>query len=210
MTIHDILSSFFLEFINDNDKSIVESNVLKPPEVYHGDPWSYSSDFYSFAMVAYELLTGFVPLNDIEPQQIAKHVKNGLRPKFLSVVPEPYQTLISDCWSQNPRERPTFEQILHALENDAQLLTDIDGTLFFEYVDYVEKYQISTTSSDFQYIDFPLETDSKPTSQYIETLKYILSNENLPLKPKHWFKEFQYLNLEQEVSRNEFTTTYKA
>ena len=42
-------------------------------------------------------------------------VPNGLRPTFPAAIKQSIKNLIEKCWSQNPTDRPTFEEIFHKL-----------------------------------------------------------------------------------------------
>lgn len=60
------------------------------------------------------------------------------------MIPKPYRVLIECCWSQNPEERPTFEQIIEVLKNNKDFITDtVDECEYLDYIEYVEEYQAS-------------------------------------------------------------------
>lgn len=75
------------------------------PEVQKGQNQSYSSDVFSFSMIAYELFTGQKPC-----------IKKGeKRPDLSGIKIECIRNFISKCWSENPQDRPTFCEVLDIL-----------------------------------------------------------------------------------------------
>ena len=51
---------------------------------------------------------------------------------------------IDRCWSQNPENRPNFDEIVEELKNNPQFITEkVDQTVFRKYVDYIENYESS-------------------------------------------------------------------
>ena len=51
-----------------------------------------------------------------------------------------YRILIQNCWSKEPNERPTFDQIDKQLESDAGFITeDVDEDEYRQYIEKVKK-----------------------------------------------------------------------
>ena len=49
--------------------------------------------------------------------------------------------MIEIGWSEDPNERPTFDQIVHELENDPNFITqDIDKNQYFNYIKKLQVY----------------------------------------------------------------------
>ena len=85
------------------------------PELIVSNSYDNKVDVYAFAMILYEMAEGVrafkgMKLNDI----FNSVVKNQNRPEFTQATPEPLQELIAQCWDQDPKERPTFEEIFDA------------------------------------------------------------------------------------------------
>ncbi|KAG0610851.1 hypothetical protein M758_7G096800 [Ceratodon purpureus] len=80
-------------------------------------PFKY--DTYSFAMVCFEILTGYVPYSNVRPQEDKKKlIKEGNRPELPEDpkdCPLILKDLIERCWSQNPKMRPKFDVICSEL-----------------------------------------------------------------------------------------------
>ena len=110
--------------------------IYMAPEISTDEKYSKSSDVYAFSFIVYELLTLEVPFKNFSIQKIFKMiVSQGYRPKIKEDIPICYKELIEKCWSQNPDERPTFEQIIDDLKNNPDYITDlVDEAEFFDYV----------------------------------------------------------------------------
>lgn len=110
------------------------------PEVFE-EEYTKESDVFSFAMLAYELITGIEPYNGFNKINFQDEIKNkGNRPKFSDDIPDAYMQLIEGCWSDDPNERPSFDEIVNNLENNKDFITDsIDENEYLEYVQLIKK-----------------------------------------------------------------------
>ncbi|KAM8904120.1 mitogen-activated protein kinase kinase kinase 10 [Spinachia spinachia] len=87
------------------------------PEVIKVSLFSKSSDVWSFGVLLWELLTGEVPYREIDALAVAYGVAmNKLTLPVPSTCPEPFAQLLGECWSPNPRSRPSFTNILKRLQ----------------------------------------------------------------------------------------------
>jgi len=102
-----------------------------PPEVINSNKgylkvpfqlsYPFKCDTYSFAMVCYEILTGYLPFEKEKyngPRIIKEKILEGIRPKLPEdpkECPPMLKALIERCWSQDPRERPRFDLICSQL-----------------------------------------------------------------------------------------------
>ncbi|KAJ7646740.1 hypothetical protein FB45DRAFT_180933 [Roridomyces roridus] len=66
-----------------------------------------ASDVYAFACVCVELYTGRPPFSDAAEASALFAVVNGERPARPSGMPDTLWRLVSECWSENPRTRPS-------------------------------------------------------------------------------------------------------
>jgi serine/threonine protein kinase len=87
------------------------------PELFDGVNATEKVDVYSYAILLWECITGKVPWGHVpSPMQIIYYVGVlNQRPTLPKSVPEALKNLIQDCWTVNPKDRPTFEQILNRL-----------------------------------------------------------------------------------------------
>ncbi|BFU25977.1 tyrosine kinase, putative [Entamoeba histolytica HM-1:IMSS-B] len=91
------------------------------PECLANSNYSYSADVYSFAIILYETFTEQQAYIDderfIQPWTIPQFVIEGHRLEKPNDIPENYWNLINQCWTQDPEDRLTFNQIHHILIN---------------------------------------------------------------------------------------------
>lgn len=96
-------------------------------------PFKYSSnlsstgDVYSFAMVLYEIATLNVPFSGVDPALVVMAVREGQRPDIPPNVPDALRHVITSCWAQAPRDRPSFSWIVDELQRAAQELAATGG-----------------------------------------------------------------------------------
>jgi hypothetical protein len=84
------------------------------PEVINNAHFSKSSDVYAFGMILWEVYTRQEIYEGLSAAQIiAKVAHEGLRPQ----VPRhcPWSKIMTQCWKQDPAERPDFEGIVNNL-----------------------------------------------------------------------------------------------
>src|SRR5436190_9759475 len=78
------------------------------PEVLNGEPYTLSSDIYSFGVVMAELSSGKPPFHKRKHDiSLALDICNGLRPEFGKGTPEIYKKLAYKCMNANQNQRPT-------------------------------------------------------------------------------------------------------
>ena len=87
------------------------------PELFDGVNATEKVDVYSYAILLWECITGKVPWGHVpSPMQIIYYVGVlNQRPPLPDSVPDPFRKLIQDCWTVDPKDRPSFEEILNRL-----------------------------------------------------------------------------------------------
>ena len=87
------------------------------PEVLNGEPYTFSSDIYSFGVVMAELSSGKPPFHKRKHDtSLALDICNGLRPEFGKGTPEIYKKLAHRCMNADPSQRPTASELFDILE----------------------------------------------------------------------------------------------
>src|ERR1044071_3876036 len=82
------------------------------PEVLNGDPYTLSSDIYSFGEIMAELSSGKPPFHKRKHDaSLALEICNGLRSEFGKGTPDIYKKLAYRCMNANPNQRPTVNQL---------------------------------------------------------------------------------------------------
>ncbi|XP_044726843.1 mitogen-activated protein kinase kinase kinase 11-like [Chrysoperla carnea] len=90
------------------------------PEVIKQSLFSRASDVWSYGVLLWELLTGETPYRGIATLAVAYGVAvNKLTLPIPSTCPQTWKKLMEACWESDPHQRPTFEEILKALDGIA-------------------------------------------------------------------------------------------
>ncbi|KAK7302797.1 hypothetical protein RJT34_13693 [Clitoria ternatea] len=99
------------------------------PEMIKRKSYGRKVDVYSFGLILWEMLTGSIPYEDMNPIQAAFAVVNkNSKPVIPSSCQPAMRALIEQCWCLQPDKRPEFWQIVKVLEQFESSLT-CDGTL---------------------------------------------------------------------------------
>lgn len=95
-----------------------EYRIERPPEVIEGQQWSKESDIFSWAVVAYYLLTGVEAYPAAKGEDKAAKILRGrvispsdLKPGLSSAL----NNLVIGCLNKNPLKRPKVEMIISEL-----------------------------------------------------------------------------------------------
>jgi tRNA A-37 threonylcarbamoyl transferase component Bud32 len=92
----------------------VGTPIYTSPEILNNTPYSQSTDVYSFGLLLWTLYTQKMPYSEEELStvQVVKYVLDGNRPTIPSKAPADYKEIMTSCWSQDPEERPLFENVI--------------------------------------------------------------------------------------------------
>ncbi|KAK8880401.1 hypothetical protein M9Y10_003073 [Tritrichomonas musculus] len=118
------------------------------PEIHTKKEYTKATDVYAFAIIVYEIITNEIPFSNLKAFEIGYKVANNIRPEFKYEPPDSYKQLIESCWSQDPKDRPTFDDIVDDLENDSGFITEtVDENDYQMFIDYIKDYK--TTFVEF-------------------------------------------------------------
>lgn len=119
---------------------------MAPELMEDGDTCGIGIDVYAFALIAYEIVTGSEPFSSqkgkkINAVNLFQRVMKGERPEFNEFVTEQMKNLISKCWSQNPEDRPSFDEIFKLLVDDYKSFfqEDVDVEEINNYLELLEE-----------------------------------------------------------------------
>lgn len=137
------ISDFGLSKIIGNDDNNIRSGfkgtyAYSAPEMFRNE-YSKKGDVFAFAIIVYEIVTNEFPYSNLSPYQLAVQVQNGFRPSFKYDIPTCYRNLITSCWKDNPKERPSFEEIVQILRTEDEFTQNVDINEFFDYVDLIDE-----------------------------------------------------------------------
>ena len=81
------------------------------------EDYAEPADVFSYGIILWEMLTKECPYEGMTPIQCALSVLNeNKRPEIPGWCPQPFCVLIKECVEKDPKARPTFPQILAALD----------------------------------------------------------------------------------------------
>ena len=89
-----------------------------PPEMMRASSAKVNKkcDLYSYGMILFELFAHKKPYSDIHSDiEVATKVFSGQRPPIPPTLPQYLHKLIKNCWKENPRQRPTFDDFVHKI-----------------------------------------------------------------------------------------------
>jgi hypothetical protein len=111
------------------------------PEVSVGH-YGPKADVYSFGLIMYEIIVGNGLFScGANKVKLFVDLQNGWRPNIPSEVVEVSKSLIERCWSENPENRPSFDEILQILVNcDFQIISKVDSVEVKLYLTSVEEH----------------------------------------------------------------------
>ncbi|KAL7551792.1 hypothetical protein ACHAWF_014983 [Thalassiosira exigua] len=107
------------------------------PEVFRHEEYTETVDVYSYAMIFYYMLVGAPPWRGLSGlDAVTKAAVDGERPLIPRNVDERLSTLLKGCWDEDPRGRPSFEEIIARLNDysrdvfktkDGEVQTSVSG-----------------------------------------------------------------------------------
>ncbi|OHT01189.1 hypothetical protein TRFO_32077 [Tritrichomonas foetus] len=115
------------------------------PEIFTENHYNPKVDVYAFAILVYELITGCVAFAEIKNFAIiAQKVTAGQRPPFTRPIDPIYKDLITNCWAQNPIDRPNFVDIVDIIDKNINkfLVPGINKREFLEYQSKIREYSV--------------------------------------------------------------------
>ena len=175
---------------NETGMSFTESILCGTPEYIAPEIWqkkeySKASDVYAFSLIVYEMITNEPPFpKDLNCIQIVYQVlKKNYRPTLDKPIPSSYKKLIESCWKSDPKERPSFDEIISLLHKDSGFLTSkIDKTKFEKFVEKINGSSKSINENE-------LILKKQRFQEYMDKIKIIIEEEelNLPEFPRNIF-----------------------
>ncbi|KAK8888185.1 hypothetical protein M9Y10_039249 [Tritrichomonas musculus] len=128
------------------------------PEVITGDRFNTKADVYAFGILMYEVIGGKRAYSDllhgknpINIYQLKKKIElEDLHPKFDFPITKSLQQMIEKCWSRDPKERPTFNELFKKLSLSSEdFFFDFEGN--YEEPKIVDDDEDDENEEDFKY-----------------------------------------------------------
>ena len=113
---------------------ILGTPLWMAPELFEGRQYDKSIDVYAFAMILYQLITNQMPFGGhIQTGELMDKIFKRERPEIPATIPEIFRQLLNRCWAQNPKERPSFDEIIEILAKDECTIDGCDIKRLREY-----------------------------------------------------------------------------
>lgn len=209
--------------------------IYMAPEVFEGTRYNEKADVYSFGILMYEVVTNSIPYPSLQKGKMKvfpftqKVIEKNLRPKFEVPVKKSIKRLIKKCWSKNPSERPTFEEIFKKLaynmesfevnlndeeeeelneedENNKFYLKDVNVEEILSYADDIDSNEDNIDEKIMSLIN-PIKEENEKLKSDLDELK----NEIILLKEKQELQNHELQQKDQEIKelKNEITKLKK-
>ena len=131
------IADFGLAKLIDPDRALSQTMgagtpLYQAPEIAHGsDSYGLEVDVYSYAIVLYVIVTAQL----CESTEYCKKIRKGAyaRPLLTKSMSDSYKTLVERLWHEDPKERPTFREIVEALGNPEFFPEYVTDPVFIEY-----------------------------------------------------------------------------
>ncbi|KAK6490134.1 mitogen-activated protein kinase kinase kinase 7-like isoform X1 [Huso huso] len=125
------------------------------PEVFEGNNYSEKCDVFSWGIILWEVITRRKPFDEIGGPafRIMWAVHNGTRPPLIKNLPKPIESLMTRCWSKDPSQRPSMEEIVKIMTHFMQYFPGSDEPLQYPCQNSDEGQSNSATSTG-PYVDY--------------------------------------------------------
>ena len=157
------ISDFGLSGPSNEQKSCDKVCGVLPyiaPEVLNKEPYTFSSDIYSFGVIMAELSSVKPPFHKRKHDiSLALEICNGLRPEFGKGTPEIYKKLAYRCMNANPDHRPTASELKDILHFWKDLVTN--------YGSYQKDPDAIYTSREFTFNNLTKPINSSIITSYL-------------------------------------------
>jgi len=150
------------------------------PEVLQGQALDEKSDIYSYAIVLWEMLTKKEPFEEHDSYKVFVEVicENNERPPIPSDMHPSLQSLLEECWQQNPKRRPSFKDILEKLDVamvDTTITNDVDAANMWKknWIGEIQTSWVKFSTIFYKQIGEPLARERERNIDY-QCLRKIL------------------------------------
>ncbi|XP_004628256.1 mitogen-activated protein kinase kinase kinase 7 isoform X2 [Octodon degus] len=124
------------------------------PEVFEGSNYSEKCDVFSWGIILWEVITRRKPFDEIGGPafRIMWAVHNGTRPPLIKNLPKPIESLMTRCWSKDPSQRPSMEEIVKIMTHLMRYFPGADEPLQYP-CQYSDEGQSNSATSTGSFMD---------------------------------------------------------
>uniref|UniRef100_A0A3B1JB13 Mitogen-activated protein kinase kinase kinase 7 n=1 Tax=Astyanax mexicanus TaxID=7994 RepID=A0A3B1JB13_ASTMX len=125
------------------------------PEVFEGSNYSEKCDVFSWGIILWEVITRRKPFDEIGGPafRIMWAVHRGTRPPLIKNLPKPIESLMTRCWSKDPSQRPSMEEIVKIMMHLMKYFPGSEEPLQYPY-QYSDEGQSNSATSTGSIVDY--------------------------------------------------------
>lgn len=155
------------------------------PEVFEGSNYSEKCDVFSWGIILWEVITRRKPFDEIGGPafRIMWAVHNGTRPPLIKNLPKPIESLMTRCWSKDPSQRPSMEEIVKIMTHLMKYFPGSDEPLQYPY-QYSDEGQSNSATSTGSYVDYTGNSTSYRSDVNMEHSDSQGSNDTIKITPQ--------------------------
>lgn len=107
------------------------------PEILRFQPYTTAADVYSFGMILWEIISRKRPFSSRQHDaHLIIDICNGIRPAVQTGTPNCYVDLMKKCWSNDPNQRPTMENVVDVLMRWNHVdIKDNESSIYKEFIE---------------------------------------------------------------------------
>ncbi|XP_044780238.2 mitogen-activated protein kinase kinase kinase 7 isoform X3 [Bubalus bubalis] len=139
------------------------------PEVFEGSNYSEKCDVFSWGIILWEVITRRKPFDEIGGPafRIMWAVHNGTRPPLIKNLPKPIESLMTRCWSKDPSQRPSMEEIVKIMSHLMRYFPGADEPLQYP-CQYSDEGQSNSATSTGSFMDIASTNTSNKSDTNME------------------------------------------
>ncbi|KAG2468108.1 M3K7 kinase, partial [Polypterus senegalus] len=137
--------------------------------LYNGSNYSEKCDVFSWGIILWEVITRRKPFDEIGGPafRIMWAVHNGTRPPLIKNLPKPIESLMTRCWSKDPSQRPSMEEIVKIMSHLMKYFPGYDEPLQYP-CQYSEEGQSNSATSTGSYVDYTSTNTSNKSDPNVD------------------------------------------
>ncbi|OHT16708.1 hypothetical protein TRFO_12966 [Tritrichomonas foetus] len=164
---------------NQNCQTEAGTPQYMAPEIILNKEYNNKVDVFSFALIVYEIVAGRQPYDFSRGIYCClENIKNGERPDLTYVESYQQKEFLIKCWDQNPKNRPSFDQIITDILKEK--IFEPEDFDYVEVSEYLEQFGIDY-DAEFEIVDMETTKNLEKTHEQFQIARrdgfgYILNS----------------------------------